>query len=75
MFDHLVQRGEAASQILSLRQGSSSVADYSIQFCILAAGTMHSPRDSQKELKDELATQEEYGDLEMLINLAFWLEN
>ncbi|TWW82149.1 hypothetical protein D4764_01G0019640 [Takifugu flavidus] len=45
VFDHLVQRGEAASQILSLRQGSSSVVDYSIQFRILASGTMHSPRD------------------------------
>lgn len=32
VFDHQVQSGEAASQILSLHLDSSSVADYSIRF-------------------------------------------
>lgn len=37
VFDH-PDRGEvAAAKLLSLRQGSTSVADYFIQVCILAA--------------------------------------
>ncbi|TWW76604.1 hypothetical protein D4764_13G0012660 [Takifugu flavidus] len=35
--DHPVQSRKAASQILSLCQGSSSLADYSTRFCILVA--------------------------------------
>lgn len=37
VFDHPVQSSEVSSQILSLHQGSSSFADYSIRFHILAA--------------------------------------
>lgn len=39
VFDHSVQTREAASQLLTLKQGSRSVADYSIEFRVLAAGS------------------------------------
>ncbi|TWW57368.1 Retrotransposon-derived protein PEG10 [Takifugu flavidus] len=83
VFDHPVQSGEAASQILSLRQGSSSVVDYSIRFRILAARSGWNDaalrgvltQGLAEALKDELAAQEESGDLETLISLAIWLDN
>lgn len=39
VFDHSIQPQEAANQFLSLKQGSRSVADYSIEFRVLAAGS------------------------------------
>nr|AAG60684.1 gag-protease [Takifugu rubripes] len=80
VFDHPIQSGEAASQIRSLRQGSSSVADY---FRILAARSGWNDtalrgvftQGLAEALKDELATREESGDLETLISLAIQLDN
>ncbi|XP_037609788.1 uncharacterized protein LOC119478845 [Sebastes umbrosus] len=37
VFDHPVQGKEAANRLLSLRQGSKSVAEYAVEFRILAA--------------------------------------
>ena len=39
VFDHLVQGSEAATRLFSLRQGSQSAANYSIDFRVLAAKT------------------------------------
>lgn len=72
VFDHPVQSGEAASQILSLYQGSSSLADYTIWFLILVARSCWNDVALQgvftqglaEELKDELTAWEESVDLE-----------
>lgn len=68
-----LQGGEVAAKLLSLCQGSASVADYSIQFQALAAAGMP-PRSGgvkglRRELKDELAAWDETPDLETLIAL------
>lgn len=83
VFNHPVQSGEAASKHLSLCQGASAVADYSIHFCILAANSGWNDtavreiyvQGLAEELKGELATREEALDLEMLINLTIHLDN
>eukprot|EP00066_Takifugu_rubripes_P011978 XP_011601244.1 PREDICTED: uncharacterized protein LOC105416325 [Takifugu rubripes] len=83
VFDHPVQSGEVASQILSLRQGSSSVVDYSIRFGILAARSSWNDvalrgvftQGLADELKDNLNAWEESGDLETLISLPTQLDN
>lgn len=83
VFDHLVQSSKAASQILSPHQGSSSIVDCSIRFRILAARNGWNDvklwgvffQGLTEELKDELATRDESGDLKTLISLAIWLDN
>lgn len=81
VFDHPVQSGAVASQILSLCQGSISVADYYIRFCILVArsgwNALREGRSSRDPLrnKDKLAVQEEPGDLESLISPVIQLDN
>lgn len=68
----------AASQILSLHQGSSLVVDYSIRYHILVARSGWNDavlrgvfiRGLAEDLKDELAVWEESGDLEALISLV-----
>lgn len=37
VFNHPIQGKEAAKRLLSLHQGPRSVADYSLEICILAA--------------------------------------
>uniref|UniRef100_A0A674PMU1 Gypsy retrotransposon integrase-like protein 1 n=1 Tax=Takifugu rubripes TaxID=31033 RepID=A0A674PMU1_TAKRU len=83
VFDHPIQSSEASSQILSLRQGPSSVADYSIRFRILAARSGWNDAALQgvftqglsDDLKDELAVREQPETLEALIGLATRLDN
>lgn len=82
VFDHLVQSGEAASHILSLCQGSSSIADYSIRFHILAARSSWNDavlrgvftQALTEAPKDELAARES-GNLETLMDLVIRLDN
>lgn len=81
MFDH--QSGKVTSQILTLLQGSSSVAYFSIRLHILMARSGWNNAALQGvfiqglavELKDELAAREESEDLEMLISLVIQLDN
>lgn len=83
VFDHEVQWKEAANQFFSLRQGSCSVTDYSIDFRVLAArsrwidaalrGVFH--RGLADAMKDELAVKNEPNILNSLIVLAINLEN
>uniref|UniRef100_A0A674MXQ5 Gypsy retrotransposon integrase-like protein 1 n=1 Tax=Takifugu rubripes TaxID=31033 RepID=A0A674MXQ5_TAKRU len=83
VFELPIQSSEASSQILSLRQGSSSVADYSIRFRILAARSGWNDAALQgvftqglsDDLKDELAAREQPETLEALIGLATRLDN
>ena len=83
VFDHSVQTREAASQLLSLRQGSRSVADYSIDFRVLAASSGWNDfalrgaffKGLSEQLKDELAVRDETATLDSLISLAVKLDN
>lgn len=83
VFDHPLQSKEASSRLLSLRQGSSSVTSYSIDFRILAAETGWDQKALQgvffrglsEELKDQLAARDETSSLEELISLAIRLDN
>lgn len=83
VFDHPVKGLEAMNRLFLLRQGSGSVADFSIEFRILAAEcgwdepalmTLFS-RNLSEELKDELASRDDSTSLEQLIALAIRLDN
>ena len=37
VFDHPITSSDTSNRLLSLRQGSTSIADYSVEFCTLAA--------------------------------------
>lgn len=83
VFDHPVQGSEAATRLFSLRQGSQSAANYSIDFRILAAETgWNEPvlvsffkRGLSDRLVDELASRDEPDSLEELISLVIRLDN
>lgn len=83
VFDHPVQGREAEKRLLSLHQGSSSVASYSIDFRILAAECGWDTRALQAvfvkglsdDVKDELATRDEPNSLDELISLAIRVDN
>ena len=83
VFDHPVRGKEAGTRLLSLRQGSRSVADHAIDFSTLSTESgwdesalmgifIHSLNDS---IKDELAARDESKSLAELINLARRLDN
>lgn len=83
VFDHPVQGQEASKRLLSLRQGNSSVAAYSVDFRILAAESEWDEvalrgvfiKGLSEELKDELALRDEPGSLEGLRALAIRIDN
>lgn len=83
VFDHSVQPQEAPSQLLSLKQGSRSVADYSIEFRVLAAGSGWNDsalwsvffQGLSEQLKDELVVRNETVSLYSLISSAVRLDN
>lgn len=74
VFYHPVQGKEAAKRLMALRQGSHSVAEYSVDFKTLAAeaGWDESALQSvftnghSEQLKDELALRDEFKDLDSL---------
>jgi len=83
VFDHPVKGQEAMNQLFLLRQGSGSVANFSIEFRILAAKcgwdepalmTLFA-RNLSEELKDELASRDDSTSLEQLISLAIRIDN
>ena len=83
VFDHPVKGREAMNRLFSLKQGSGSVASFSVDFRILAAEcgwdepalmTMFA-RNLSEELKDELASRDDTTSLEQLIALAIRLDN
>ena len=83
VFDHPVKGREAAIQLLSLRQSSDSVAQFSVNFRILAADSGWDQaalkavflKGLSEEIKDELAVRDETKDLDELIELAIRLDN
>lgn len=83
VFDHPLQSEAVGNKLLSLRQGSDSVATYSIEFRILAAmcgwndKALHGVffRGLSEEVKDHLAKRDEIASLEELISLSIRLDN
>ena len=82
IFDHPAQGRDVATRLLNLRQGRGSVAEYTLEFRVLAAETAW-PEDTllptfihglSEELKDELAAREVAGGLEAMISLALSLD-
>lgn len=71
VFDHPLQGRESGARLLSLRQGSSSVAQFSIDFPILSAESgwgekalqSVSLRSLSDEVRDELAVRDELSGL------------
>lgn len=83
VFDHPVRGQDALNRLLSLRQGSGSVADFAISFRILAAesgANEHTlrtifARNLSETLKDELLSRDATTTLEQLISLAITMDN
>nr|CBN80957.1 Gag-protease [Dicentrarchus labrax] len=83
VFDHPVQGKEAAKHLLNLRQGSGSVAEYSVEFRVLAAESGWGEEALQtifvhglsEFMKDELAARDSAASLDELISLAIRLDN
>nr|CBN81752.1 Pol polyprotein [Dicentrarchus labrax] len=83
VFDHPVQGKEAAKRLLNLRQGSGSVAEFSVEFRILAAESGWDEEALQtvfvhglsEVMKDELAARDSAASLDELISLAIRLDN
>ncbi|KAK6314066.1 hypothetical protein J4Q44_G00155250 [Coregonus suidteri] len=83
VFDHPVGGREAASRLFRLRQGARPVADFTIEFCTLAAEsgwntealvtTFH--QGLSNPIKDELAARELGEDLKSLKTLAIRSDN
>lgn len=83
VFDHPVKGKEASKRLLALCQGSTSVAQYAVDFRILAAESGWDDEALQgaflrglaDNIKDELAVRDETCSLEELITLATRLDN
>lgn len=83
VFEHPLKGKEAPKRLLSLNQGSSSVAQYAIDFRILASESGWDDialqaaflRGLNDRVKDELAARDETNSLEELISLATRLDN
>ncbi|XP_030578851.1 trace amine-associated receptor 13c-like [Archocentrus centrarchus] len=83
VFDHPLREDEIARRLFALCQGDKSVAEFSIDFCVLAAesgcdtkplkGAFYQALASP--IKDELATRDEPTPLEDLIALAMRIDN
>lgn len=83
IFDHPLKGKEAAKRLLMLSQGSSPVAQYAVDFKILAAESGWDDtalqaaflRGLTDSVKDELAARDDTNNLEELISLATRLDN
>ncbi|KAK7887257.1 hypothetical protein WMY93_026878 [Mugilogobius chulae] len=83
VFDHPVQGKEASKRLLTVNQGSRSVADYSVEFRTLAAEANWDDMALQtvfvngltEQLKDELALKDESDSLDSLISTAIRIDN
>ena len=83
VFDHKDDGRSAGDQLLALRQGSQSAADYALHFRTLAAtsgwndaallAVFHQGLNA--DLKSELACREGTADLEQFLQLAVRLDN
>ncbi len=83
VFEHPAGGKEAGEQLLSLRQGRSSAADYVLSFRTLAAQTgwpddplkLHYRKGLNTELQSELACCDEGKSLEQFIELSIKIDN
>ncbi len=83
VFDHPFRNLTSAHRLLSLHQGNQSVAEFSIEFRILAAESGWDDlalksaflKGLSEEVQDQLATRDEPDSLESLINLAIRIDN
>ncbi len=83
VFEHSVSGEDAGEQLLALRQGKDTAADYSLTFCTLAAqtGWENGPlkllyrKGLSAELQSELACRDEGRTLEEFINITIRLDN
>lgn len=83
IFDHPIQGNEAAKHLLSLCQGPCSVAEYSVECCILATESGWNEEVFQVvflsgfngQVKNELSLKDESDSLDMLISLGIRLDN
>lgn len=83
VFDHPVEGGDAAKRLISLRQGSRSVAEFSVEFRTYAARSGWNDKSLRglflsglsETIKDELATREEADTLDEMISLSIRLDN
>uniref|UniRef100_A0A3B4ZJD2 CCHC-type domain-containing protein n=1 Tax=Stegastes partitus TaxID=144197 RepID=A0A3B4ZJD2_9TELE len=78
IFDHPIQGRDASHRLLNIRQGNRSVAEFSVEFRALAAGSGWNDESLQvafyaalhDSIKDELATWDETTSLDETIALA-----
>ncbi len=83
VFEHPAGGKEAGEQLISLRQGRGSAADYALSFRTLAAQTgwpddplkLHFRRGLSTELQSELACRDEGKSLDQFIDLAIRIDN
>jgi hypothetical protein len=83
VFDHPVEGGDVAKRLISLRQSSRSVAEFSVEFRTYAARSGWNDKSLHglfvsglcESIKDELATREEADTLDELISLSIRLDN
>ncbi|KAL0150648.1 hypothetical protein M9458_054065, partial [Cirrhinus mrigala] len=83
VFDHSAGGKEPGEELLLLKQGTSTAADYTLTFCTLAAQTGWDPKPLKfiyrcglnEELQAELACRDEGKSLEQFMELAIRLDN
>lgn len=83
IFHHPLRTDEAVQQLFGLRQGSQSVAEFSITFRIKAAEVGWAENalcgafinGLNERMKDELAIRDEPEDFEALVDLAIPIDN
>lgn len=83
VFDHPVQGKEASKRLLTIRQSSRSVAEYSVEFRTVAAEAGWDDIALQTvfvnglndQLKDELALKDDLDNLDSIISMAIKLDN
>ncbi len=83
VFEHPAGGKEAGEQLISLRQGRGSAADYALSFRTLAAQTgwpgdplkLHFRKGLSAELQSELACRDEGKTLDQFIDLAIRIDN
>lgn len=83
MFEHPAEGKEPGELLLSLRQGGSSAADYTLSFCTLAAQTSWEDgplkllycKGLNTDLQAELACLDEGKSLSQFMDLTIHIDN
>lgn len=80
VFGHPDHRGNASKRLFNIRQGTRSVADYSVEFRTLAADAGWNDQvrflnGLCEQLKDELTSHDESTNFDTIVSLAIRLDN